>query len=232
MKCSHCLTAFDYDNAPSDERPLGRDGEYFWVVLWVKCPACERFNIDLYSAPPREEGASTQPDAPAWGGDPSRGTRLQVHPLGKVRPLSPDVPAAYGERFQKAVRVVPLAAEASAALSRRLLQDLIREEAGIKHHNLSDEIEELLSSNALPSDLANDVDAIRTLGNFAAHPIKSESTGEVVEVEPGEADWLIEVLEELFDFYFVRPKARQRRRDKLNKKLTDAGKQELKAVQQ
>jgi hypothetical protein len=128
--------------------------------------------------------------------------------------------------------VVPLAAEASAALSRRLLQDLIREEAGIKHHNLSDEIEELLSSNALPSDLANDVDAIRTLGNFAAHPIKSESTGEVVEVEPGEADWLIEVLEELFDFYFVRPKARQRRRDKLNKKLTDAGKQELKAVQQ
>jgi hypothetical protein len=129
------------------------------------------------------------------------------------------------------VRILPLAADASAALSRRLLQDLIRETAGITKRTLNEEIEALLESNMLPSDLANDVDAIRQVGNFAAHPIKSQSTGEVVDVELGEADWLVEVLEELFDFYFVRPKVRARRREKLNEKLTDAGKPDLKAVE-
>ena len=155
---------------------------------------------------------------------------LLVYPLGKSRPLSSDVPAAYADRFQRAVRVLPLAADASAALSRRLLQDLIHEEAGITKRDLDREIQELLDSNALPSDLANDVDAIRRVGNFAAHPIKSQSTGQIVDVETREGEWLIEVLEELFDFYFVRPKARQRRRDKLNEKLKDTGKPELKAV--
>jgi hypothetical protein len=33
------------------------------------------------------------------------------------------------------------------------------------------------------------LDAIRTIGNFAAHPIKSTSSGEIVDVEPGEAEW-------------------------------------------
>jgi hypothetical protein len=29
---------------------------------------------------------------------------------------------------------------------------------------------------------------VRTIGNFAAHPIKSTSTGTIVDVEPGEAE--------------------------------------------
>jgi len=39
------------------------------------------------------------------------------------------------------------------------------------------------------------------------HPIKSERPGEVVEVEPGEADWNLDVLEALFNYYFVQPTA-------------------------
>jgi len=93
--------------------------------------------------------------------------------------------------------------------------------------NLSDEIDALLDSNDLPSQLTEDVDAIRVVGNFAAHPIKSTATGQIVPVETGEAEWLMDVLEELFDFYFVRRDAREGRRDKLNQKLRDAGKPEL-----
>ena len=52
----------------------------------------------------------------------------------------------------------------------------------------------------LPSSLADNVDAVRQVGNFAAHPIKSTSIGEIVEVEENEAEWLLDVLEELFDF--------------------------------
>jgi hypothetical protein len=72
------------------------------------------------------------------------------------------------------------------------------------------------------------IDAIRNVGNFAAHPLKDTNTGEIVEVEPGEAEWLIEVLEALFDFTFVQPKRLEERRKKLNAKLTTLGKPPMK----
>ena len=80
----------------------------------------------------------------------------------------------------------------------------------------------------MPTGLANAVDAIRQIGLFAVHPIKSKSTGEVVDVEEGEAEWLLDVIEELFDFYFVRPAELERKRSALNEKLRKAGKPELK----
>ena len=76
----------------------------------------------------------------------------------------------------------------------------------------------------MPSYLAKGLDAIRNIGNFAAHPTKSKITGEVVEVEPGEAEWNLDVLEGLFDFYFVQAKKLQEKRDILNQKLADVGK--------
>jgi hypothetical protein len=118
--------------------------------------------------------------------------------------------------------------KASAALSRRCLQNLLRDKAGVKPSDLNKEIDDLLASKTLPSDLADTVDAIRNIGNFAAHPLKSTDTGLIVEVEPGEAEWCLDVLEELFDFYFVRPGRIASKRDALNKKLAEAGKPPMK----
>jgi hypothetical protein len=61
-------------------------------------------------------------------------------------------------------------------------------------------------------------------------PIKSESTGDVVDVEPGEAEWNLDTLEGLFDHYFVQPALLAEKRDKLNAKLADAGKPQLRTV--
>jgi len=43
-------------------------------------------------------------------------------------------------------------------------------------------------------------------------------------VEPGEADLNLEILEGLFDFYFVQPDKVKERLDAINKKMVDAGK--------
>jgi Domain of unknown function (DUF4145) len=118
--------------------------------------------------------------------------------------------------------------KASAALSRRCLQHLLREKAGVKKGDLATEIQMVLDSKQLPSHLAEDLDAIRVVGNFAAHPIKSAQTGEIVEVEPQEAEWLLNVLEQLFDFYFVQPALAKAKRDALNAKLQGAGKPVMK----
>jgi len=68
---------------------------------------------------------------------------------------------------------------------------------------------------------------VRLIGNFAAHPVKSQKSGEILDVEPGEAEWTLDVLEELFDFYFVQPAKLQAKRAALNAKLVEAGKKPL-----
>ncbi|BCL36625.1 hypothetical protein NSMS1_30720 [Nostoc sp. MS1] len=78
-----------------------------------------------------------------------------------------------------------------------------------------------MSSNQLPSYLVEEIHSVRKLGNLAAHPAKSISTGEIVDVEPEEAEWLLNILEGLFDFYFVQPAKSQKRIDALNRKLDD-----------
>jgi hypothetical protein len=139
------------------------------------------------------------------------------------------VPSALAADFTEASLVLRESPKASAALSRRCLQQLLREYASIRPSNLADEIQQLLDQQTLPSLLASAIDAIRTLGNFAAHPIKSQNTGEIVPVEPEEADWLLDTLESLFDFYFVQPAALNEKRDRLNQKLADANKPPLKS---
>ena len=68
------------------------------------------------------------------------------------------------------------------------------------------------------------LDQVRVIGNFSAHPLKDTNSGEIVDVEPGEAEWNLDVLDELFDFYYVKPAAIKAKTDQLNQKLTSAGK--------
>ena len=86
----------------------------------------------------------------------------------------------------------------------------------------------MLDSNTLPSYLGESIDAVRNIGNFAAHPTKSQRSGEILDVEPGEAEWNLEVLESLFDFYFVQPTILRAKRAALDAKLGEAGKPSMK----
>jgi hypothetical protein len=142
--------------------------------------------------------------------------------------LSPNVPPEFGNDYIEACLVFADSTKASAALSRRCLQYILREKAGVKKSDLSKEIQEVLDSKSLPSDLADAIDAIRNIGNFAAHPLKSTNTGLILDVEPGEAEWTLDVLEQLFDFYFVRPAQLAAKRAALNQKLAEAGKPTMK----
>lgn len=154
---------------------------------------------------------------------------LTVWPKGISRaPVPKEVPPEIVEDYKEACLVLSDSPKASAALSRRCLQNLLRTAAGVKHGDLNSEIQQVLDAGKLPAQIAENIDAVRHIGNFASHPNKSNSTGEVVPVEPHEAEWNLDVLESLFDFYFVQPARAKARRDALNKKLADAGKPALK----
>jgi hypothetical protein len=152
-----------------------------------------------------------------------------IHPFsGPSRPLAAEVPEPYRRDFVEASRVLPASSKASAAISRRILQSILHDEFHLRARTLADEIDQFIQRPGMPSELAESVDAIRNVGNLAAHPIKNTNTGVVVEVEPGEAEWLLDVLETIFDYTFVQPERLRARKVKLNAKLTEAGKPPMK----
>jgi hypothetical protein len=132
------------------------------------------------------------------------------------------VPKTLADDFSEACLVIQDSPKASAALSRRCLQATLRDRGHVAH-TLHGEIQSAISSG-LPSHIADDLDAVRNIGNFAAHPTKDTNSGAIVDVEPGEADWNLDILEALFDFYYIQPVKSQARKAALNTKLTTAGK--------
>jgi hypothetical protein len=152
----------------------------------------------------------------------------QVHPIGANRgPVPPDVPSDIAVDYVEACNVLPISAKASAALSRRCLQNMLHAH-GYKDRDLAREIDLLLRETdpqkALPHRLRVTVDAIRKFGNFSAHPIDDKTTLQVIEVEPEEAEWCLETIEELFEHFYTGPAAAAARKAALNAKLAAAGK--------
>ena len=227
MKCPHCLVSF-HDAwtrwfSFEEEVPGGgyKETEFYFDCKWrfqfkrTLCSACGQliFRVDRSS---RSGGSVLE--------------SITAYPKGTSRPVPPAVEGKFESDFREACLVIGDSEKASAALSRRCLQNLLREKAETKAKDLAPQIQEVLDSGKLPSHLADAIDGVRVIGNFAAHPIKSTHTGEVIAVELGEAEWLLETLEGCFDFYFVQPAKLEKKRDALNKKLKEAGKPPLKGA--
>ncbi|MBI5260255.1 MAG: DUF4145 domain-containing protein [Bradyrhizobium sp.] len=152
----------------------------------------------------------------------------QIHPIGANRgPVPNEVPPPIAQDYIEACNVLPISAKASAALSRRCLQNMLHA-AGYKAKDLAREIDLLLNETdpkkALTHRLRETVDAIRNFGNFSAHPIDDKTTLQVIDVEPHEAEWCLEVIEELFDHFYVGPAAASAKKAALNAKLAAGGK--------
>lgn len=218
MKCPHCTVEV---NPNFEEIYLGKDSQAHWSLYTMICPNpdCGKMIIKLETGYPQKDFTGK------IVGIQGAQYELTVNPLTSSRPPVPkEVDEKFATDYKEACLVMKFSPKASAALSRRCLQNILREKASVKPGDLYREIQQVIDNNSLPSHLSASIDAIRSIGNFGTHPIKSTSTGEIVEVEVGEAEWTLDVLESLFDFYFVQPAILQMKKDALNKKLEDSGK--------
>jgi hypothetical protein len=223
MKCPHCLTDFN-GNQSFWTVGLGVDGAGSWIATRRQCPTCDNFIFELVKG----TSISGMPSGVTGVSLSIVDLRLMVWPKVVSRaPIPSEVPKDIASEYKEACLVLADSAKASAALSRRCLQNLLRQAVGVKPGDLYDEIQQVLDSNRLPSVIADGIDGVRVVGNFGAHPIKSKNTGEIVDVEPNEAEWNLDVLESLFDFYYVLPARAKAKKEALNKKLKDAGKPTL-----
>ncbi len=163
VQCPHCQQ--HYFSQPQEDMPIGTDliGQR-WKVNTDVCPACKK--ITIYLVRYSHENKPLE--------------RRRIYPMGTTRPpLPPEVPQDFAVDYQEACEVLPISAKASAALSRRVLQHLLRKQGGVKPQDLAKEIDEVLASKTLPSYITEIVDAIRHYGNFSTHPIEDTQTGSV-----------------------------------------------------
>ncbi|OLE87576.1 MAG: hypothetical protein AUF79_14300 [Crenarchaeota archaeon 13_1_20CM_2_51_8] len=221
MDCPHCRKAFHEEFIEGELKDnIGntiKDCTGYWKVRYEICPSCSKVIVILEAFQLVPVGSNSVASKTVKS--------LMVYPRATARPPAPkEVPPPLAEDYAEACIVLPDSSKASAALSRRCLQSLLRDFAKVKPRDLTDEIQEVLDGRTLPSHIGDALDAVRVIGNFAAHPIKSKQSGQIVPVEPGEAEWTLDVLESLFDHYFVQPARLRERKTALNVKLKEAGK--------
>jgi hypothetical protein len=202
MKCPHCQVAIheNFENKTSlysGRKPHSQYQILKWIVELMTCPACHDDIIHLAEV----LVPSSNPSYIS-----SVVSQKMIYPEGASRSLpSTHVPEQFKKDYIEASKVIHLSEKASAALSRRCLQNIIHNHLGIKAKDLFTEIQSIRDQGKLPSDIADQLDQLREIGNFAAHPKKDSLTGEIIEVDAGEAEWALDILDEIFDYCFDRP---------------------------
>jgi len=223
MICPHCSTVvkIDWDTTEALQvQEVNNDREGI-EIFYGECPSCSKLVVGISQGKVKYE---------VGNGYYVHDLSLQkiIYPKANSFQNSQDIPEKYLEDYEEALKVLSASPKASAALTRRLLQNILREEFNIVEKSLVKEIELFTNKIDIPSYITDAVDAVRQIGNIAAHPSKDLSTGEIVPVEKGEAEWLIEVIEQLFDFVFIQPKKLEKRKQELNLKLETLGKPKMK----
>ncbi len=214
FKCPSCSDSFRW--VPAGTQDVGRDSTGRMLrVEAAPCPTCDNWSLQLIARTLYSQTGVDSDPVLIW----PRATNRSSCP--------PEVPADICGDYREACLVLADSPKASAALSRRCLQQILRDGAKVEPGDLIKEIKQVVDSKRLPTTISHNLDVVRHIGNFAAHPTKSQSTGEIIDVELGEAEWNLDVIEALMDVYYVQPIRLNEKRAALNEKLAEAGKPQL-----
>lgn len=182
-------------------------------VLAISCanPKCAEVALQI------TYGAGTMKENPFSSASfllSERGEHYRLRPSASYTKQPACVPEVLANDYYEACKIRDLSPKASATLSRRVLQGMIRDFCGIRRDSLFLEIKELEDMSAkweAPKGVQHEtIEAmhhVRSIGNIGAHMEKDINI--VVDVEPGEAQALIDLVELLFKDWYVARTARE-----------------------
>ena len=220
MKCGHCGEGFHLEGNIVWSTIRHKNSLYHSQTFYGEiCPECNEFNLILATRKTPSKNKATYNTADKV---------VVVYPnITNSVEIPECIPDAIAQDYREAYLIKDLSPKASAALSRRCLQSLLINAENIEQgKSLKAQIDLIKQKGNLPSRYTQMLDLIRHTGNLAAHPMTSNSTGEIVDIEPGEAEINLEILASLFDFYYVQPERRKKQVKNINKKLKDVGRKE------
>jgi hypothetical protein len=168
-----------------------------------QCPndQCSELVITVWAESNPESGKQTKLEIP----------RQRLGPNSKARPWPSYIPQPLLADYSEACQIELLSPKASAALSRRCLQGMIRNFWNISKPRLADEVDAL--QTMVDRETWEAIDALRKIGNIAAQMEKD--VDQIVDAAPEEARLLIELVEMLFEEWYVARHEREQRMQKI-----------------
>ena len=117
------------------------------------------------------------------------------------------IPKPIRDDYLEACLIRDLSPKASATLSRRCLQGMIRDFWGVKKENLKLEVEAI--GEKVDPLTWKAIDAVRKIGNIGAHMEKDINL--IIDVDPNEASKLINLIELLIKDWYITRYEREKR---------------------
>ncbi|RYW88259.1 DUF4145 domain-containing protein [Legionella pneumophila] len=140
---------------------------------------------------------------------------FQLTPECDAKSFPEYIPQQLRDDYIEACSIKLKSPKASATLSRRCIQGIIRDFWGIKNKkNLYDEIEALKELDKIDPELLLSLHNIREIGNIGAH--MKEDVNIIIDVRPEEAQALIDIIEVLFGETYIMKEKRKHHIEKLN----------------
>ncbi|MBI5151780.1 MAG: DUF4145 domain-containing protein [Candidatus Pacebacteria bacterium] len=182
-----------------------KKGKLGLIVNYIICPNTECNQLTLIASlytlkqKPNAYGYATNELLNEWN----------LIPDSSAKVFSPDiVPQVIINDYEEACKIMNLSPKASATLSRRALQGMIRHFWGIKKPEdhkgkwtLWNEIQAIKSKPDLGLGVWSAIDAVRKVGNIGAH--MEEDINLIIDVEPEEASKLIWLIEFLIEKWYI-----------------------------
>jgi hypothetical protein len=144
--------------------------------------------------------------------DPELLQERVIFPAASHRPALPDeVPTSLKTLYVEAATIEHLSPNGSAFLARRILEQALRERFEKPRGKLIDLIDRFLETESTSTPLHRLMHDVREFGNIAGHPAQDQQ-GEWTTVDPGEASYTLDIVVELLDHIYVKPKRREQMR--------------------
>lgn len=208
--CGHAATIGDEDVRVDDSilDIENTDGYRILTSIFVVCPnpECRRFTL---TAVLKEIESVFRPNGsgrPDYSALPVL-RRWDLIPESKAKSFPDYIPKPILDDYREACLIRDLSPKASATLSRRCLQGIIRDfwRGQVKPGRLNEEIEQL--KDKVDDDTWKAIDGVRSVGNIGAHMEKDVNV--IIDVDPNEAQLLVELIEILLkDWYVAREQKR------------------------
>jgi hypothetical protein len=204
--CPHCARAVTISSlrTSGSRHTLGIDnaeGRRTLVTRFVVCPNpdCERFTLtaDLCESVFYNRVEKVGSVIQHW----------KLIPDSQAKNFPDYIPKAVLDDYRESCLIKDLSPKASATLARRCLQGMIRDYWKVKPGRLVDEIAAIqLKVDPLTWDA---IEAVRRIGNIGAHMEKDIDM--IIDVDPNEANLLIELLETLVCEWYINREERSAR---------------------
>jgi hypothetical protein len=164
-------------------------------------PECRRFTLTA------SLNASSWTDSGEFLGELLQSWNLI--PPSKAKTFPSYVPQAVLDDYREACLIQDLSPKASATLSRRCLQGILRDFWGVKPGRLVDEIGQI--KDKVDSVTWTAIEAVRKIGNVGAH--MENDINVIVDVDPNEAELLVGLVETLIREWYIEREERKKRMD-------------------